>query len=159
MFPRAPTFLRFAAAVVVGLAGVLWVLISSTRWQETTGTITRSEVVQEPNPRASSPSSDFRYRALVEYTYEAQGQHRTGDVIVAGLNAIYDNSATAHDMVDQFPVGKTVPVYVHPDDPSRAALITAAAIPLRAVIALAAIAVVVLLTAAWVLARFQKPPA
>ncbi|MEM7625575.1 MAG: DUF3592 domain-containing protein [Planctomycetota bacterium] len=103
-----------------GIAGILlagfglWMLVfaarsyrrfgESQKWPTVPGTIESSEVV-----RYSATSS--RHDFLVRYSYDADGQRRTGSRV-----ALYTVSGRdeAEALAARFPVGSEVPVYVEP---------------------------------------------
>jgi hypothetical protein len=84
---------------------------STPRWREVPGVITKSEV-------------EFRgddYRPVVEYTYVVDGVTYKGDTIARGLITLNWKEPAAH-VVEGFPVGATVPVYVESQYPRHSAL-------------------------------------
>ena len=84
---------------------------TTSRWREVPGVITRSEV--EFNGEA--------YWPVVEYTYVVDGVTYKGDTIVRGL-ITFNWKGPAARMIESFPVGATVPVYIDPKYPRQSAL-------------------------------------
>ena len=84
---------------------------TTSRWREVSGVITKSEV-------------EFRgedYRPVVEYTYVVDGVTYKGDTVARGL-ITFNWRGPASRVVESFPVGATVPVYVDPKYPRQSAL-------------------------------------
>jgi len=83
-----------------------------TRWREVTGTILKSEV-----------QFDWEdYRPVVEYQYEVDGVSYRGDTIVVGPLVQFNWKGPATRVIERFPVGASVTVYVDPANPRRASL-------------------------------------
>jgi hypothetical protein len=82
-----------------------------SKWRQVLGVITKSEVelVRE------------NYRPIVEYTYEVDGITYKGDTIAKGL-ITFNWSGPANRMVNRFPVGAQVTVYVDRKNPRHAVL-------------------------------------
>jgi len=82
------------------------------RWREVTGTILKSEV-----------KFDWEdYRPVVEYQYEVDGVSFRGDTIVVGPLVQFNWKGPATRVIERFPVGASVTVYVDPANPRRASL-------------------------------------
>jgi hypothetical protein len=82
------------------------------RWREVTGTILKSEV-----------KFDWEfYQPVVEYQYEVDGISYRGDTIVLGPLIQFNWKGPAIRLVERFPVGASVTVYVDPAYPRRASL-------------------------------------
>jgi hypothetical protein len=82
------------------------------RWREVPGTILRSEV-----------RFDWEdYRPVVEYQYEVDGVSYRGDTIVVGPLITFNWKGPATRLIERFPVGTAVTVYVDPANPRRASL-------------------------------------
>jgi hypothetical protein len=76
------------------------------------GTILRSEV-----------QFDWEdYRPVIEYEYQVDGKSYRGDGIVIGPLIQFNWRGPAKRMVERYPVGSTVTVYVDARNPRRAAL-------------------------------------
>jgi hypothetical protein len=80
-------------------------------WREVSGVITRSEVVFRGS----------HYEPVVEYKYEVDGVTYRGDTIARGL-ITFNWKGPAARLVEKFPVGASVPVFVDSKYPRRAAL-------------------------------------
>jgi hypothetical protein len=84
---------------------------TTSRWREVPGVITKSEV-------------EFRgddYLPVVEYTYVMDGVTSKGDTIARGL-ITFNWKGPAARVIEEFPVGATVPVYVDSQYPRQSAL-------------------------------------
>jgi hypothetical protein len=82
------------------------------RWREVTGTILKSEV-----------NFDWEdYRPVVEYQYEVDGVSYRGDTIAVGPLVQFNWKGPATRVIERFPVGASVTVYVDPANPRRASL-------------------------------------
>lgn len=82
------------------------------RWREVRGMIVKSEV-----------EFDWEaYRPVVEYTYEVDGVAYRGDKLVFGPLVEFNWKGPAARVVDCYPVGSVVTVYVDLINPRRASL-------------------------------------
>ena len=82
------------------------------RWREVTGTILKSEV-----------KFDWEdYRPVVEYQYEVDGVSYRGDTIVVGPLVQFNWKGPAARVIERFPIGASVTVYVDAANPRRASL-------------------------------------
>lgn len=93
--------------------------IQSYQFVETTGTVTFSHVEQtRDNKRKLS------FRPTVEYDYVVGEQTLHGKVRTFGEATISGTGArqSAEGVLKRYPVGKDVPVYFSPDDPTQAVL-------------------------------------
>ena len=84
---------------------------TGSHWREVSGVITKSEV----------EFCGEDYRPVVEYTYEVDGVTYKGDTIAKGL-VTFNWKGPAARMIEKFPVGATVPVFVDPKNPRQSAL-------------------------------------
>ena len=81
-------------------------------WREVTGTILKSEV-----------RFDWEdYLPVVEYQYEVDGVSYRGNTIVIGPLIQFNWKGPATRVIERFPVGASVTVYVDPTNPRRAVL-------------------------------------
>lgn len=122
------TFSRFmglliALALLIGAAVADFYLISkamnehaSSGWPQVTGTITTSTAVAHRNKNGR------RYRPSVTYTYDVDGETRTGKVITIGESR-GPSFRSEKSALELYPVGKSVPVFVDPASPGNAALV------------------------------------
>jgi hypothetical protein len=116
--------LLLAIALLIGAVIADWYLIrramaqhaSGVSWQQTTGTIVTTTVTSR------KVKNGRRYRAAVTYAYEAAGETRTGSTIVVDESEApsFRSESAAKSA---FPQGGSVPVYVDPADPTKAALV------------------------------------
>lgn len=122
------TFSRFigvliALALLIGAAVADFYLISkalnehaSSKWPQVTGTITTSAAVSYRNKNGR------RYRPTVTYTYDVDGETRTGKVITIGESS-GPSFRSEKSALELYPVGTQVPVFVDPASQSNAALV------------------------------------
>lgn len=122
------TFSRFmglliALALLIGAAMADFYLIgkainehASSKWPQVMGTITTSTATAYRNKNGR------RYRPSVTYTYEIDGETRTGKVITIGESR-GPSFRSEKSALELYPVGATVPVFVDPASPSNAALV------------------------------------
>lgn len=83
-------------------------------WREVSGTILKSEV-----------KFDWEdYRPIIEYEYRVDGKSYRGDKIVIGPRIQFNWKGPASRLVERYPVGLKVTVYVDPHNPRRAVLQT-----------------------------------
>lgn len=108
-------------AIVIGLlfiaiAGVgaftgflftLFAVLGAQQWNAVDGRIRDSAVVER----------DGAYRADIAYTYEVDGGRYMADRVFFGIE-----EGSAYDLVDRYPAGAPVTVYVNPSDPQEAVL-------------------------------------
>ena len=83
-----------------------------TRWREVSGTILKSEVRFDGED----------YRPIIEYEYQIDGATHRGDRIVIGPLIQFNWKGPSTRLVERYPVGSTVIVYVDTRNPRRAAL-------------------------------------
>jgi hypothetical protein len=84
---------------------------TTSRWREVPGVITKSEV-------------EFRgddFLPVVEYTYVVDGVTYKGDTIARGL-ITFNWKGSAARVIEELPVGATLPVYVDLKYPRHSAL-------------------------------------
>ncbi|MBY0112734.1 MAG: DUF3592 domain-containing protein [Phycisphaerales bacterium] len=117
------TGLLVALALLIGAAVADFYLISkaldehaSSRWPQVTGTITASTASAYRSKNAR------RYRPAVTYTYDFDGETRTGRVITIGESR-GPSFRSEKSALELYPVGTQVPVFVDPASPSNAALV------------------------------------
>jgi hypothetical protein len=85
--------------------------LTKPKWREVPGVVLHSEVAFE---------WEF-YRPVVEYEYVVDGVTYRGDTIVSGLIQFNWKGAAAR-LINRYPVGAKIPVFVDPADPRNAAL-------------------------------------
>lgn len=84
----------------------------SAGWPSAEGVVNKSEVVETTS---TSDGQTYHYFApRVQYSYEAGGRLRTGDVIAFGLEGIATDGSFARRYCARYPVGKRVTVHYHP---------------------------------------------
>lgn len=89
---------------------------ASRDWPQVTGTITKSEV------HRSRKKGSTMYSAEVVYDYTVEGKKLEGDTVWFGGNYRTSSDRGARDVVSRYPVGKQVPVFYNPQDPTLAVL-------------------------------------
>ena len=82
------------------------------RWREVPGTIVKSEVKFDWDD----------YRPIVEYQYEVDGVSYRGDAITVGPMVLFNWKSPATRVIQRFPLGASVTVYVDAANPQRAFL-------------------------------------
>jgi MFS superfamily sulfate permease-like transporter len=95
--------------------------LASKSWPSVTGAITSSSI-QKKQTRKNNRTV-ISYYPRVQYRYTVAGKTHSADRIAFGGTAGGSRSK-AQKIVNQYPSGKTLPVYYDPDDPSVAALET-----------------------------------
>ncbi len=111
-------------AALLALAGFVeatsahdWaLLIDSQRWMAAQGTVVSARVSQVSTPQG------FLYAPDVTYSYRLGGQEYSGHAITFN-DTQTDNEAAAAHVVQAYPRGKVVDVYVDPADPTHAVLL------------------------------------
>ncbi|MBM4109094.1 MAG: DUF3592 domain-containing protein [Phycisphaerae bacterium] len=125
---------------VLGVAGVtVAVLVKSRAWPSVPGVMTESEVVEVQRTRRPSeigPLAVTEYEARIRYTYSVDGVALEGTRLMPLMPSVFPDRDRALAVIAQRPPGAPVEVYYDPNQPSRSALVTMAAIPTRAVVAL-----------------------
>lgn len=91
----------------------------ATEFAKTSGRITESHVEQHRNADGEG-NSGTSYTLKIEYTYRVAGKEYRGTRYRFGN--FYVNNARALQIVDAFPVGRTVDVFYDPSDPATAVL-------------------------------------
>jgi hypothetical protein len=92
------------------------------RWPVVTGRITKS-VVDEFRGRIGKGSAlTTLYRPLISFTYEHGGVTYSGSQVSIGVKVTSSNAAFASRIVAKHPAGKTIKVYVNPENPSESLL-------------------------------------
>lgn len=120
-------------ATLIGLGGVLitvWNINqdrASESWPEVTGTILMSRIgssttSSSPGGANKTSSSDTDYSVELRYRYEVEGRGYEGHRLRFASNS-YDSRSDAEKEQRQFPKGKKVPVYYHPEKPGRSVLV------------------------------------
>jgi hypothetical protein len=97
----------------------------STSWPAVPGRILNASVdrVRERNRDSDGDVSiETKYEVDVSYEYTVEGREYVGDTIQFGLSDRMSNSARAYSIVNQYPQGTEVDVYVDPSQPSTSVL-------------------------------------
>ena len=107
----------FIALIGIGMAlWLLWKLyrgLASKGWPSAPGTITSSEIMHDGDG----------YYAKVTYDYMIQGGQFTGKRVSVGDRIkVNPNPNRSQQTINRYPVGKNIPVYYHPGDPTIAVL-------------------------------------
>lgn len=114
-----------AATLIYGLVGLLLLgqfggqtldYLTSMGWEQVSGTVVSSEVVDEWD------TTGERYLGQVVYSYEVDGVAYEGDQLSLGGLTYLGNREDAEQRIAPYPVGAAVTPYVDPADPTRALL-------------------------------------
>lgn len=92
------------------------ILSDARSWQSTTGTITKSRV-EVSGGEMTSISPRIVYEFTVNFQIYQGNQIRAGEKFWAPRT-----SEEIYDLVDQYPIGKSVTVYYDPENPENSAL-------------------------------------
>lgn len=112
-----------SVVIIVGLFAV-WKFMGSSNWTETKGTILKSEYKEiYNNPATNTGKTQYDYLYTVEYEYTFNGMTRKGSKIYPGLPNLFTKITEVEKISNQFPVGKSVSVYVNPNNADDASLI------------------------------------
>lgn len=93
---------------------------ASATWPTADGVMLKSEVVRRVQRHRSTT---VLYRADLLYRYVVGGRTYESNRIAIGHSTDYGDPAMAQGEVGQYPVGRRVRVYYHPQDPERSALV------------------------------------
>jgi hypothetical protein len=107
-------FGALAAGITVRLVEAYQASIRSRTWMTTRGQITHSETVWV-GARARSP------RPKIHYTYEVGGTNYEGRRFEFEFRHLYSREAV-DQILKEYPVGATLPVYYDPDKPQDSTL-------------------------------------
>jgi len=88
-------------------------------WPAAEGTVTRSEVVEDPRPEDSSATQT--YRAVVEYQFEVGGREYVGKRL-GFIARHYYSADAAKETASRYPAGTTVAVHHDPGNPEDCVL-------------------------------------
>ncbi len=114
----------FLLMTLVGAASMVWGYRTwrhergSDRWQTVTGTIIESSMTEGTDP-------DFEgtvYSSVIGYEYTVDGQRYESRRVKMAPYGITTDRETVQRRLDEYPVGKSVTVYVDPRKHSQAAL-------------------------------------
>ncbi len=123
---KGKVFLIFVGLMVAGAGGVFaWLMWGSYQraveqrgWAQVEGLILSSEV-EEWRHDEFSPQE---YQLKIVYGYEWEGQPMTGDQLGVRGNPRYNKRDKVEALVEEFPVGGNVKVYVNPKDTEQVIL-------------------------------------
>ena len=94
---------------------------ASKNWPAANGQITISKIHEGWSE--DSDGDRFRsYQADVQFVYQVNGQTLNGSQIAFGVKSSDRNPKNAQVAVNNYPVGKNVPVYYNPANPGEAVL-------------------------------------
>ncbi len=103
--------------------------LEAMSWPTTPGQVTRSFLKAETIEVSTRSSNGIRgsaledtYTALVDYTFEVNGQAFKGDRISAIRSGTQSDRASVEEKLKQYPVGKSVTVSYNPSDPEQCLL-------------------------------------
>jgi len=88
----------------------------SKSWPKTSGIITKSEV------DSWMKDGESQYGAVIKYTYQVEGKEYISYSVGVNSASSNNNMSAAKDLVQEYPVGKTVDVFYDPEVPDSAAL-------------------------------------
>lgn len=140
-----------AAVVTYGAMQALYAN-ASQNWPQVTGTITSSEFIER---QAETSDRVPLYDARIRYHYEVDGESYRSDRVAFGTYASSDATA-AYDLVNRYPGGAPVTVYVDPADPSSAVLEPGVGTGIRVVIGVGAGITVIGLITTFAASRMQR---
>ena len=90
--------------------------LESKNWPKTSGTITHSEV------DSWTKDGKSQYDARINYSYTVEGKKYNSSKLNTSGSYTGSNITKAKELVNEFPVGKTVDVYYDPELPDSASL-------------------------------------
>lgn len=93
---------------------------ASASWPATDGVMLKSDVVRHVR---RGRSTTVVYRADLLFRYAVGGRTYESSCLAIGHSAEYGDPTPARGQVGQYPVGRTVRVHYHPDDPERGCLV------------------------------------
>lgn len=88
----------------------------SKSWPSTSGIVTKSEV------DTWMKDGKTQYGAVIKYTYQLEGKEYISYNIGVNNSSANNNMSAAKELVQEYPVGKTVDVFYDPELPEAAAL-------------------------------------
>jgi hypothetical protein len=96
------------------IATVQWIrVVNARRWPTAKGLVLESRVAESKDSHGTR-----RYRPLITYQYEANGQIFTNNVLAFGSRSLSEGGTGAKvratDTVARYPVGTTLQVHYHP---------------------------------------------
>lgn len=137
-----------AIAAFVALIVVASKFRASADWREVQGRVISSEVRSiARTPGTGAESTDRRpveFEADIVYEYHFEGQRHEGRRIYPAMSSVFSDSQLAQELVDRFPAGEEVSVYVDPDRPSQAALIKGDTVPIMGFVVVGVVILLVL---------------
>lgn len=83
------------------------------KWPSTTAIVQESSIEEEPGRNAMG-NINVAYRVLVNYEYQVDGKVIQGDRVSFGSPTF--DYVSASNVIEQFAVGKEVPVWYNPDN-------------------------------------------
>ncbi len=91
-------------------------------WPQVTGRITTSEVDEFRGRISDKSALTTLYRPLISYTYEFKGLTYQGSQASLGMKVTSNSAGYAKRIVAKYPKGKSIKVYVNPQNASEAVL-------------------------------------
>jgi hypothetical protein len=122
-FPLIFALVLLVVGTLLTVAGVLNLSgqKAATKWPSVEGVILESKVVTEERQMEKLKKVDA-YRAAISYRYSINGKDYLSKQVQHDPET-KTYSAFADNLVKTFPVGKKVPVFYNPDNPSEAVLL------------------------------------
>lgn len=130
MQAHSPSILLFAGLGIFLVGCLLLYLAARTRriaasslaWPKTSGTITRSGVIETTRESGGETSGQVTtYQPTIAYTYEVAGVPYTGQRVRAGSTET-NSSKAARKLCELYPAGRVVEVAYDPTQPGSAML-------------------------------------
>ncbi len=126
-------FISLALLLSVGYGAIWWQMRAaqdearrSLEWPRVAAVITQSEVGDmtglTPTDARPTRRTGPAYRAVLEYTYDLEGNLYTGNRLRVGIT-IEETEQAARTLLAPYPVGTQTEASVDPEDPSRAVLV------------------------------------
>ncbi len=94
------------------------------------------EEYTSPSAAAANNEGLFRYHVDLTYQYTYIGKQYKGTAIYPSMPNIFTKESLARDTAKRYPVGKLLNVFIDPQSPSKAALITSNSISVKGKVAI-----------------------
>ncbi|MFK7851959.1 MAG: DUF3592 domain-containing protein [Akkermansiaceae bacterium] len=115
-------FLVFLGLLIAGVGGIFTFLMGQSyqraveqrAWPQVDALVLSSELEEWQH----DDFSPMEYRMKILYGYEWEGERKTGERFGFRGNPKYNKRNKVMNLVESFPVGKTVKIFVNPEDPS-----------------------------------------
>lgn len=115
-------FLLVSVGVLIAGTRTLMVAIESNDWPATTGTIVRSRLDVKAGTQTTPRRArvwKVEYRTTVAFRYQVGEQAFSSDTVTVEFDKLpTDDRQEAETLLRKYPVGREVPVYYRPSDPT-----------------------------------------